>query len=286
MPRKARMLLLDGEIEAAAGAVVGAQNQHHIFVADSAAQGFFVTHQCHGMDGVQTLYQTFRVVLALIQSHEANHAPQDAGAEGVGVALPATRQHGQGFFVEVCTVGLVFLKGRADADNLPLCAVVVQPQLQAGTFGGIEKSNGLGIFNDSFTLCGKVDSGGAGVDVDSSSGASSSDVLASGSGAATAGGVFCFGAGGFSGFGSLALQIAATSAGRSSGGARATDAISAAVGLTSPESTFCRVPGTASSAASTPFANCSARITVFRPIPFSEAILSQVRFSFWLLPFW
>lgn len=51
------MLLLDGEIEAAAGAVVGAQNQHHIFVADSAAQGFFVTHQCHGMDGVQTLYQ-------------------------------------------------------------------------------------------------------------------------------------------------------------------------------------------------------------------------------------
>ena len=80
------MLLLDGEIEAAAGAVVGAQNQHHIFVADSAAQGFFVTHQCHGMDGVQTLYQTFRVVLALIQSHEANHAPQDAGAEGVGVA--------------------------------------------------------------------------------------------------------------------------------------------------------------------------------------------------------
>ena len=26
------MLLLDGEIEAAAGAVVGAQNQHHIFV--------------------------------------------------------------------------------------------------------------------------------------------------------------------------------------------------------------------------------------------------------------
>lgn len=124
------------------------------------------------------------------------------------------------------------------------------------------------------------------MDVDSSSGASSSDVLASGSGAATAGGVFCFGAGGFSGFGSLALQIAATSAGRSSGGARATDAISAAVGLTSPESTFCRVPGTASSAASTPFANCSARITVFRPIPFSEAILSQVRFSFWLLPFW
>lgn len=142
------MLLLDGEIEAAAGAVVGAQNQHHIFVADSAAQGFFVTHQCHGMDGVQTLYQTFRVVLALIQSHEANHAPQDAGAEGVGVALPATRQHGQGFFVEVCTVGLVFLKGRADADNLPLCAVVVQPQLQAGTFGGIEKSNGLGILAD------------------------------------------------------------------------------------------------------------------------------------------
>ena len=71
------------------------------------------------MDGVQTLYQTFRVVLALIQSHEANHAPQDAGAEGVGVALPATRQHGQGFFVEVCAVGFVLLESRADADDLP-----------------------------------------------------------------------------------------------------------------------------------------------------------------------
>lgn len=55
------MLLLDGEIEAAAGAVVGAQNQHHIFVADSAAQGFFVTHQCHGMDTAKTLFA--RVIL-------------------------------------------------------------------------------------------------------------------------------------------------------------------------------------------------------------------------------
>ena len=35
-------------------------------------------------------------------------------------------------------------------------------------------------------------------------------------------------------FGSLGLQIFSTSAGRSSGGARATDAISAAVGFTSP----------------------------------------------------
>lgn len=96
------------------------------------------------------------------------------------------------------------------------------------------------------------------MDVGSSSGASSLDVLASGSGAATAGGVFCFCADGFGGFG---LQISATSAGRSSGGARATDAISAAVGLTSPESTFCRVPGTASSAASSPRAKCSASFT-------------------------
>ena len=39
-------------------------------------------------------------------------------------------------------------------------------------------------------------------------------------------------------FWSLGLQISATSAGRSSGGARATDAISAAVGFTSPERTF------------------------------------------------
>ena len=86
-------------------------------------------------------------------------------------------------------------------------------------------------------------------------------------------------------FGSLGLQIFSTSAGRSSGGARATDAISAAVGFTSPERTFWRVPGTASSAASTPLANFSARITVFRAMPFSEAIRSQVRLAFWLLPF-
>ena len=121
------------------------------------------------------------------------------------------------------------------------------------------------------------------MDVGSSSGASSSDVLASGNGAATAEGAFCFCAGGFGDFG---LQISATSAGRSSGGARATDAISAAVGLTSPESTFCRVPGTASSAASTPLANSSARITVFFQTPFSVAIRLQVlgfpiRFPIW-----
>lgn len=118
------------------------------------------------------------------------------------------------------------------------------------------------------------------MDVGSSSGASSSDVLASGSGVATAGGVFCFCAGGFGGFG---LQISATSAGRSSGGARATDAISAAVGLTSPESTFCRVPGTASSAASTPFAKCSALRTKLSVVFVSRAILARVFSFFWLV---
>lgn len=62
-------------------------------------------------------------------------------------------------------------------------------------------------------------------------------------------------------FVSLGAQIFSTSAGRSSGGARATDAISAAVGFTSPERTFLRVPGTASSAASTPLAYCFAFTT-------------------------
>ena len=45
------------------------------------------------------------------------------------------------------------------------------------------------------------------MDVGSSSGASSSDVLASGNGAATAGGFFCFGVVGFCGFGFFGLQI-------------------------------------------------------------------------------
>lgn len=88
MPRKAKMSLLDGEIEAAAGAVVGAKDQHHILVADGAAHGLFITHQRHGVNGTQPLHQTFRVILALIECHKANHAPQDAGAEGIGVTLP------------------------------------------------------------------------------------------------------------------------------------------------------------------------------------------------------
>ena len=37
--------LLDGKIEAAAGTVVGAKDQHHILVADGAAQGFLIPHQ-------------------------------------------------------------------------------------------------------------------------------------------------------------------------------------------------------------------------------------------------
>ena len=43
-------LLLDGQIKAAAGAVIGAKNQHHILVADGAAQGLLVTHQRHGVN--------------------------------------------------------------------------------------------------------------------------------------------------------------------------------------------------------------------------------------------
>ena len=66
MPRKARMSLLDGKIEAAAGTVVGAKDQHHIFVADGAAHGLFITHQCHGVNSTQPLHQTLRVILALI----------------------------------------------------------------------------------------------------------------------------------------------------------------------------------------------------------------------------
>ena len=60
------MSLFDRKIEAAAGAVIGAQDQHHILVADCTAQRFLIAHQRHGVDGVQTLYQTFRVILALI----------------------------------------------------------------------------------------------------------------------------------------------------------------------------------------------------------------------------
>lgn len=63
--------LLDGKIEAAAGTVVGAKDQHHILVADGAAQGLLVTHQRHGMDGLQTLHQTLRVILALIQQDDS-----------------------------------------------------------------------------------------------------------------------------------------------------------------------------------------------------------------------
>lgn len=100
------------------------------------------------MDGVQPFHQTFRVVFALIQSNEANHTPQDAGAERIRVALPATRQHGQSFFIEICAVGLVFLESCADADDLPRCAVVVQTQLQACTLGGVQERDGFCIFAD------------------------------------------------------------------------------------------------------------------------------------------
>ena len=52
------MSLLDGKIEAAAGTVVGAQDQHHIFVADRAAQRFLVVYQRHGMNSVRRQFQT------------------------------------------------------------------------------------------------------------------------------------------------------------------------------------------------------------------------------------
>lgn len=138
--------LLDGQIKAAAGAVVGAKDQHHILVADGAAQGFLIPHQRHGVNGLQTLHQTFRVILTLIQSHKANHALQDAGAEGIGVTLPALCQHGQGFFVKVCAVGFVFLESRADADDLPRGTVAVQTELQTGAFGGFHECERFRVF--------------------------------------------------------------------------------------------------------------------------------------------
>ena len=87
---------------------------------------------------------------------------------------------------------------------------------------------------------------------------------ASDSGVVVARGDFCFCDGG-----SLALQIAATAA-RSSGGARATDAISEAVGLTSPEALPCARNGFFSGVYT--LENCSARRTVFLLMPFSAAI--------------
>lgn len=60
--------LLDGKIEAAAGAVVGAKYQHHILVADGAAQGFLIPHQRHGMDGLlkNTLRKNIRILSVAI----------------------------------------------------------------------------------------------------------------------------------------------------------------------------------------------------------------------------
>ena len=98
------------------------------------------------MNSVQPLDQTIRVIFTLIQSHKANHALQDAGAEGIGVTLPALCQHGQGFFVKVCAVGFVLLESRADADDLPRGTVAVQTELQTGAFGGFHECERFRVF--------------------------------------------------------------------------------------------------------------------------------------------
>lgn len=114
-PRTGKVALrLDRQVAAAAGTVVGAQDQHHILVANGAAQGFFIPYQGHGVDGVQTFDQTLRVILSLIEGHKTHHSLKDTGAERIRVSLPSSCQHGQSFFVEVCAIGLVLLEGGAE----------------------------------------------------------------------------------------------------------------------------------------------------------------------------
>ena len=70
---------------------------------------------------------------------------------------------------------------------------------------------------------------------------------------------------------SLACRSYWTRAGRSSGGALAMAATAFSVGLMLPERISCLMPGATSSAASTPLAKCSARLTcpaVAAPYPF------------------
>lgn len=85
---------------------------------------------------------------------------------------------------------------------------------------------------------------------------------------------------------SLACRSCRTRAGRSSGGALAMAATAFSVGLMLPERISCLIPGSASSAASTPLAKCSALRTYFSFRLFSRAIRLAVHSPFWCWTFW
>ena len=85
---------------------------------------------------------------------------------------------------------------------------------------------------------------------------------------------------------SFACRSCWTRAGRSSGGALAIAATAFSVGLMLPERISCLMPGSTSSAASTPFENSRARSTYPSLVCVSRAIFRRVLTVFCLWPNW
>ena len=90
--------------------------------------------------------QTLPAVLIPVHCHKASNAVEDTGQEGIGIAPPCLHDDLQGFLIDVRTVVLINIIGRADAVDLPLGSDAIQCKSSTSCFGGCNKCTGILIF--------------------------------------------------------------------------------------------------------------------------------------------
>lgn len=120
MPIKARASTFYRKAQRTAGAIVDLQNLLHVAVCDIAGVLLRIFGDGLGVDRTQPHNQPLPAVLIAVHCHKAGNAVEDAGEERIGITPPCLHDDSQGFLIDVNTIVLVNIIGRADAVDFPL----------------------------------------------------------------------------------------------------------------------------------------------------------------------
>lgn len=141
MPIKARASTFYRKAQRTAGAIVDLQNLLHVAVGGVARVLPCIFGDGFRMHRRKPCNQTLPAVLIPVHCHKAGNAMEDARQERIGIAPPCLHDDLQGFLIDVRTVVLVNIIGRADAVDLPLGSDAIQCKSSTSCFGGCNKSS-------------------------------------------------------------------------------------------------------------------------------------------------
>ena len=143
MPIKARASTFYRKAQRTAGAIVDLQNLLHVAVGGVARVLSRIFGDGFGVHRGEPCDQTLPAVLIPVHCHKASNAVEDTGQEGIGIAPPCLHDDLQGFLIDVRTVVLINIIGRADAVDLPLGSDAIQCKSSTSCFGGGNKCTGM-----------------------------------------------------------------------------------------------------------------------------------------------